>query len=757
MEAMNEPIDNLDLAWLGRLARALLGESQAADLVQDTVAATIERPMPEGVPRRAWLATIARRLAARRRRSECRRRDRERRSARSEVWDDETDLLERAEAIERVTTAARNLPEPFRHTILLRYLADLEPAEIAEREGRRVDTIRWRIRRGLELLRRELGDGEDSWRPMALLLLPLTPATPGVELAATGASAKSLGSTILGVATMKPLVALSLVIFCLGFWLYLESDEAPASLEGEISPSSTAISSAPRRASHRGPEARIETRPEAKEAPATTTERVRPRSGGRVVDTAGRGIAGATVFIATGDSPSPPGATTDARGYFALASDKALDLGVAANGFLRAFAPRFDVSSVGDIVLRRGATLTGRVLSPAGEPVPGLELLAHTPGPTIAHVSPSQMRRRARLAALGSQDTPFEGSRGRTNTAGVVELTGLPEGEVRVRCLDPSWTIEGPTTCEAGGPPLEWTARPRCGVRVEVSAPPGESPIGNVSAVFRVEIELANGTTENYEQWLGRGDGSVSFGLDASLLPRLAEVEVRRVTFHGSVRAGRLRADWRAASLDYAAEGPQCALVLVTLDPEAESPVEAANEEDVTTVETTTLRLEVRYSDGTPVTDRITLRWRGKDVPDGVARPRVDTPGVFLAQVPATELDLEVKEFAASGSLAPWRARLRLSAGLVKTQEVVLKRGGTLIIQRPSDYVGEWSIHVSWRLPGEKEWRGSWYHGTSDTSLKLSALRPAEWRVRVRQGRNDEFRRIRAVTVAEGETKVVDL
>ena len=39
MEAMQESYDDTDLIWLGRLARALLGEAHAADLVQDTVAA----------------------------------------------------------------------------------------------------------------------------------------------------------------------------------------------------------------------------------------------------------------------------------------------------------------------------------------------------------------------------------------------------------------------------------------------------------------------------------------------------------------------------------------------------------------------------------------------------------------------------------------------------------------------------------------------------------------------------------------------
>ena len=61
------PLDPAELSWLRSLARALLADTHAADdLVQDTLVATLDRPVPEGAPRRAWLATVARRLASKR-------------------------------------------------------------------------------------------------------------------------------------------------------------------------------------------------------------------------------------------------------------------------------------------------------------------------------------------------------------------------------------------------------------------------------------------------------------------------------------------------------------------------------------------------------------------------------------------------------------------------------------------------------------------------------------------------------------------
>ena len=101
------PLDPAELTWLAGLARALLGEPHAADdLVQETAVAALEGPLPSGAPRRAWLGSVARRLAARRFRGEVRRQRREELVARPEALPDSAQLVERAEIAEQVTAAA---------------------------------------------------------------------------------------------------------------------------------------------------------------------------------------------------------------------------------------------------------------------------------------------------------------------------------------------------------------------------------------------------------------------------------------------------------------------------------------------------------------------------------------------------------------------------------------------------------------------------------------------------------------------------
>ena len=49
------------------------------------------------------------------------------------------------------------LPEPYRHTVLLRYTEDLTPREIARALGRPVDTVKTIYYRNTETLRKKLG------------------------------------------------------------------------------------------------------------------------------------------------------------------------------------------------------------------------------------------------------------------------------------------------------------------------------------------------------------------------------------------------------------------------------------------------------------------------------------------------------------------------------------------------------------------------------------------------------------------------
>ena len=77
----------------------------------------------------------------------------------------------------------------MRTAVLLRFLEGLDVPAIAERTGKPDDTVRYRIRRGLDLLRRDLGGSQNDetnerrcralLRSSAVRRLERRPALPG--------------------------------------------------------------------------------------------------------------------------------------------------------------------------------------------------------------------------------------------------------------------------------------------------------------------------------------------------------------------------------------------------------------------------------------------------------------------------------------------------------------------------------------------------------------------------------------------------
>jgi len=87
------------------------------------------------------------------------------------------------------------LPEPYRSTILMHFQQGIAPCEIAAQADLAVDSARWRLRRGLELLKESLERDEDGPRltgmvPLAVAstspwrLTTVAPAAPGGSVAA---------------------------------------------------------------------------------------------------------------------------------------------------------------------------------------------------------------------------------------------------------------------------------------------------------------------------------------------------------------------------------------------------------------------------------------------------------------------------------------------------------------------------------------------------------------------------------------------
>lgn len=782
------PIDETDLTWLARLARALLRESSAVDdLVQETVMATLEKPIPEGAPRRAWLGSIARRLAARRFRDRARRTRREKRVARPEAIPDSTELVERAEIAEQLTAAARQLPEPFRRTILLRFLEGLSPDEIAEQEKRPADTVRWRLRRGLELLREELvRRHRRDWSSWRLLLAPLSRSADESTFGVLGSPRSPMNSC--PVPTLSKLKATLLgCVFVGGTGALLlwqtTSEEAPNTkpaqepaqlgqsplIEQAQSTQSALIK--PMTDSPTTGDSLVTTEFEpgrssnpkhpSLETTVRRTDLDLDLNGlvGRVTDSSGTPIEGATVYLTPSSevqdrpgprdrSETPAQAQTNSLGHFNIpehdylrtlkATRGTLDLGVTANGFLRRHVLGISERTTRKeliVVLEKGRRISGRVLDEFGVPVPDLELLAHTVYAGVQHVSPSQIMIRSSLARLGDARSRYHQCLARTDENGEVVFSGLSEGDFSVLSLDPGWVMLAPTSVSVDELGVIWTAYQGLGVRLTVIHRTTGLPVELASATFRVKLTFVDGETRDLGQWVGRGRGEVSFSLDPKEFLR-EDQSLARAVFSGTVRVGELEVPWESDPLEKNGELRGVAEVRVEVD---SSPGEKATaEKSLQVPRDAELELEITYPDGTLTKCPIVLQWNSL-LENGQRRRgsvhlEADPPGRYLTTIPTGLVDLRIEALHASGSLPAWQGQVRGSSAIRTLARVTLSQGGRVAIERPGGWSGEWKVYASYRNSSDGDWHGSWTYSTLEAALFLVALRPAEWRFQIFRG-----------------------
>jgi RNA polymerase sigma-70 factor (ECF subfamily) len=233
-------------AWLRRLAGTLvLDAARADDLTQQTILAALERPPPSVRHPRAWLATVARNLAARMTRTEKQRASSERQAALREALPAVDEVLAKVAFQHEVVAALLALEPLYRTPLLLRYFEDLKPAAMARRLNLPVETVKTRLKRGIELLRDKLVLARSGGpREMALALLPwldrsvrselrrgltaATKATSPTEATAIGktsaAAVGSLGATIMS-AKIKP--AAAVIVVAVGSLVILELTRQP--------------------------------------------------------------------------------------------------------------------------------------------------------------------------------------------------------------------------------------------------------------------------------------------------------------------------------------------------------------------------------------------------------------------------------------------------------------------------------------------------------------------------------------------------
>lgn len=201
--------------YVRALVRALVFDRQLArDLEQDVLLAALENAPREPRSLKAWLATVVRHLASKAHRSRVRRVDRETRAARPEdAVPSPEEILAREDLRRRLVEHLLALDEPVRSVMILRFAEELPPRDIARRLRIPVETVRTRVKRGLEEMRarldREERNGRGAWCLALVQGLRLGP--PSV----VGAGSKLLVGTLLGVlavSTLKKALVAAVVV-----------------------------------------------------------------------------------------------------------------------------------------------------------------------------------------------------------------------------------------------------------------------------------------------------------------------------------------------------------------------------------------------------------------------------------------------------------------------------------------------------------------------------------------------------------------
>lgn len=155
-------------ARLRSLAQRLVHDAASADdVVQETWLRALRGSERVESSLGGWLSGITRHVAFGRRRELAARTRRESATPPPSPLPSAEDLVARETARRAVVDAVMRLPEATRALIVLRFFDDLSSREISERVDAPIETVRTRIKRALEQLRRDLdrthgGDGR-SW------------------------------------------------------------------------------------------------------------------------------------------------------------------------------------------------------------------------------------------------------------------------------------------------------------------------------------------------------------------------------------------------------------------------------------------------------------------------------------------------------------------------------------------------------------------------------------------------------------------
>lgn len=170
---MESPTDTMEeLAWLRRVAVALVGHDGASDLTQEVALEVLRRPPTadgaplEGPRLRGWLWTVARRKATRRRGEASTRRHSERQAAKLEASASEAGSAQQLRLHAELLAEIEALDSADADLIVRRHLQGKPPRELADELGVPVVTVRKRLSRAMARLRARMvasERGAEGW------------------------------------------------------------------------------------------------------------------------------------------------------------------------------------------------------------------------------------------------------------------------------------------------------------------------------------------------------------------------------------------------------------------------------------------------------------------------------------------------------------------------------------------------------------------------------------------------------------------
>ena len=198
--------------WVRSLARALVGnEHEADEVVQQTWLNALLWPPRRAGDLRGWLSVVVRNVVRTRHRGETRAQRRMQVGARSEAIGGELDAVARLELQRRVADAVMTLPPIDREVIVLRYYDERGPADIAADLELPVATVKSRLARAKDRLRRKLSDDDATgWYTGLALLAFGTTTAPRLTAAGTLGTGGGVMASAKGIFIAAGVVAVAL-------------------------------------------------------------------------------------------------------------------------------------------------------------------------------------------------------------------------------------------------------------------------------------------------------------------------------------------------------------------------------------------------------------------------------------------------------------------------------------------------------------------------------------------------------------------